>query len=164
MISQFSIITCIYITGSSSNNLIGYGAEDAFSPISTWPLFALAELQHFVLAQTALLQERVRQLEGASTPGSFNDEAKDNGTVLPPALHSLMREQELTINMVLSRKSSWTVSMRKILLVVFGQETLAASCAVGRTGKTFPGERITDRNMNVTINSVCAGARRAQKH
>ena len=132
MISQFSIIACmdIYITGFSSNNPIGYGTEYAFSPISTWPPFALAELRQFVLAEMEPLEERVRQLEGESTPGSFNDE--DNST-LPPALHSLTREQKLTINMVLSRKSNWTVSMRKILLVVFDQTTLAESCAVGRT-------------------------------
>ena len=63
----------VYITGSSSNNPIGYGIEYAFSPISTWPPFALAELRHFVLAEMAPVEEWVRQLEGESTPGNFNN-------------------------------------------------------------------------------------------
>ena len=93
----------------------------------------MTEIKQFVHAELCRSEERVRQLEEASTAstssaGNFSDE--DNN-VLSPALHSLIREQNLTIDMILSSKGSWTIAMQKILLVVFGQATLAESCAVG---------------------------------
>jgi len=48
----------------------------------------------------------------------------------------LSREQELTVNIILSSTSGWTVALRKILVIVFGTDTLAGSCPVGRKKST----------------------------
>ena len=81
------------------------------------------------------LEEWVRQLEEASTAStsSASNFSDEDNSVLPPALQSLTREQKFTIDMILSTKGSWIVVMQKILLVIFGQATLAESCVVGRT-------------------------------
>ena len=113
-----------------------YYGTDQYNPhfTATWPPSAMAEIKQFIHAELFKVEERVRQLEEASAGTSNASNFRDEGnSVLPPALHSLTREQKLTIDMILSSKGSWTVVMRKILLVVFGQATLAESCAVGRT-------------------------------
>ena len=117
-----------------------YYGTDQYNPhfTATWPPSVMAEIKQFIHAELFKLEERVRQLEeasaGTSNASNFRDE--ENSVlppVLPPVLHSLTRERKLTIDMILSSKGSWTVVMWKILLVVFGQATLAESCAVGRT-------------------------------
>ena len=70
---------------------------------ATWPPSVMTEIKQFVHVELCMLEERVRQLEEASkastsSAGNFSDE--DN-SVLPPALHSLTREQKPTIDMIL---------------------------------------------------------------
>ena len=40
------------------------------------------------------------------------------------------------MHMILSSALGWTVALRKILVIVFGMDTLAGSCAVGRKNST----------------------------
>jgi len=53
-----------------------------------------------------------------------------------PSVLELSREQELTMHMILSSDAGWIVAMRKILVLVFGMDTLAGSYAVGRKNST----------------------------
>ena len=56
-----------------------------------------------------------------------------NETWLPSALAYLSREQKLAIEIILAGKATWTVALRKILVIVLSQQVLAESCAKGRT-------------------------------
>ena len=86
-----------------------------------------------LLALYHSLEKRVKQLEvtmASGTPWGGNSSSS-----LPSALE-LSREQELTVNMILSSTSEWTVALRKIFVIVFGTNTLAGSCVVGRKNST----------------------------
>ena len=53
-------------------------------------------------------------------------------------MNGLTREQNTAISMILTNPSTgWKVTMRKILVIVFGQQILARSCCVGRRHATF---------------------------
>ena len=86
-----------------------------------------------LLALYHSLEERVKQLEAAMASG--NPSGGNSSSSLSSPLE-LSREQELTVNMILSSTSGWTVALRKILVIVFGTDTLAGSCAVGRKNST----------------------------
>ena len=58
--------------------------------------------------------------------------SKDTGI---PDLNS---EQMMVIGMILTNPSiGWKVALRKLLMVVFGEETLAGSCCKSRKNATF---------------------------
>ena len=64
---------CMYFKGSSAeaNNypISYYGTEYAFSSMSTRPPPAIAEVRNFALYEMSPLEDRIRQLEGASAAG-----------------------------------------------------------------------------------------------
>jgi len=148
-----------------------------------------------LLALYHSLDGRVKQLEDAIASGMAASGSSERSGM--PSVLELSREQELTVHMILSSNAGWTVAMRKILVIVFGVDTLAGSCAVGRKNSTtaalstlklnaikgvynsneviiffiitdliltnYVNEKIKEGEMNIIINSACAGARRTLK-
>ena len=82
------------------------------------------------------LEERVRLLEERAENTSTASVEDNNEMGLPLALLYLSREQKLAIEMILAGKATWTVALRKILIIVFTQQVLAESCAKGCTNAT----------------------------
>ena len=62
----------------------------------------------------------------------------DNGEELDDlGILMLTREQKITIRMICNNSSiGWKPALRRIMTIVYGQEVLAASCAVGRKNAT----------------------------
>ena len=84
------------------------------------------------MRELALLKERVTRLEEKLTSGP--SEMMSNDTGIP----DLNAEQMMVIGMISSNPSTgWKVALRKLLMVVFGEETLARSCCKGRKNATF---------------------------
>ena len=87
----------------------------------------------YLVSELALLKERVARLEEklTSTPST---EMTSNNTGIP----DLNSEQTMVIGMMSTNPSiGWKVALRKVLMVVFGEETLAGSCCKGRKNATF---------------------------
>lgn len=111
------------LTGSGmANHYYPYPSNTYRPPHTAAPDTDLLALYHS-------LEERVKRIEDAMSSGATSSDSERSGI---PAVLELSREQELTVHMVLSSNSGWTVAMRKILVIVFGTDTLAGSCAVGR--------------------------------
>ena len=84
----------------------------------------------YVLNEVEKLKERVKTLEDRlSEPHmTTNDDTGITG---------LNGEQRLAISMITSNQSiGWQVALRRVLMVVFGEETLAESCCQGRKNAT----------------------------
>ena len=83
------------------------------------------------------LDERVTALEDKLAefgPGFIDNE--DCGEF--DGLGALTREQKITIRMMLNNTTiGWKTAMRRIMSIVYGQEILAGSCAVGRKNATY---------------------------
>jgi len=135
-----------------------------------------------LLALYYSLDELVKHIEEvlASGRGSGDD---SEGSGISGVLE-LTKEQELTMNMILSSNANWTVAIRKVLVTLFRTETLAGSCAVEVKEKFYNTaikglcnlnfdlllfvtkyleKRIKESDLNVIINSACAGAKRSLK-
>ena len=87
----------------------------------------------YLVSELALLKERVARLEEklTSTPST---EMTSNNTGIP----DLNSEQMMAIGMTSTNPSiGWKVALRKLLMVVFGEETLAGSCCKGRKNANF---------------------------
>ena len=123
-LSQLSTCCIHIITGSGMANHSFY-LYPAYPP----PQQEAPDL----LALYNSLEERVKHLEAAMVSG--NATGGDSSTSMPSVLE-LSREQELTVHMILSSAPGWRVTLRKILVIVFGMDTLAGSCAVGRKNST----------------------------
>ena len=98
-----------------------------------------------LLALYHSLNERVKHLEEALASGSGSDDSERSGI---PRVLELTREQELTLHMILSSNASWMVAIRKNLVVVFGTDTLAGSCAVGRPMKNSTTQPLNSIKLN----------------
>ena len=71
------------------------------------------------------LDEQVKHIEEALASGrGSGDDLERNGI---SGVLEVTREQELTVHTILSSNASWTVAIRKNLVIVFGTETLAGS-------------------------------------
>ena len=87
----------------------------------------------YLVRELALLKERVARLEEKLTSAP-STEMMSNDTGIP----DLNAEQMMVIGMISSNPSTgWKVALRKLLMVVFGEETLARSCCKGRKNATF---------------------------
>ena len=76
------------------------------------------------------IEDRLAELGSAS---ANNQEEDDELRML-----MLTREQKITIKMICSNSSiGWKPALRRIMSIVYGQEVLAASCAVGRKNAQF---------------------------
>ena len=94
------------------------------------------ELQRLLKSEVQL-EERVRLLEQKTADASTGASSEGNDEMgLPSILLYLPREHNLSIQMILAGKATWTVALCKILLIVFNQQVLAESCAKGRKNAT----------------------------
>ena len=86
------------------------------------------------MQELELLKQRVAKLE--ERIGAHNDETMytPNDTGIP----DLTSAQTMMIGMMSTNPSiGWKVALRKLLMVVFGEEILARSCCIGRKNATF---------------------------
>lgn len=75
--------------------------------------------------QLAILAERITQAEGSTVAA----QTPTNSSSIP----GISREKMTTINTILSNKvMGWKAALRKILVAVFGVNTLSQSCAKGK--------------------------------
>jgi len=107
-------------------------ANRNFCPYSSYP--PPQQEAPDLLALYHSLDGRVKQLEGAIASGMAASGSSERSGI--PSVLELSREQELTVHMILSTNAGWTVAMQKILVIVFGMDTLAGSCAAGRKNST----------------------------
>ena len=119
----------------TNRHITNYGDPIDYD-LSVWPPSAIAELQRFVKSEVQGLEERVRLFEERAKNTSTASVEDNNEMGLPLALLYLSREQKLAIEMILAGKATWTVALRKILIITFKQQVLAESCAKGRTNAT----------------------------
>ena len=84
------------------------------------------------MSELALLKERVARLEEKLTPTPSTEMSNNTGI---PDLNS---EQTMVIGMISTNPFiGWKVALQKLLMVVFGEETLAGSYCKGRKNATF---------------------------
>ena len=106
-------------------------ASNRFYPFSPYPPSQQEAADLLSLYHS--LEEWGKKIKVSMASG--NSSGSNSSSSMSSALE-LSREQELTVNMILLSTTGWTVAPRKILAIVFGTNTLAESCAVGRKNST----------------------------
>ena len=88
----------------------------------------------YLLNELELLKQRVARFKEklSGTTVEITPASNDTG------ITGLNSEQQMAITMIASNPSiGWKVALQRVLMVVFGEETLAASCCKGRKNATF---------------------------
>ena len=79
-----------------------------------------------LLRELEILKERVKKLKD-----KLNEPTIENSTVSTndTGIAGLNAEQNIAVSMIMTNPSiGWTVALQRLLMVVFGEETLAESC------------------------------------
>ena len=106
--------------------------ESSWLPPSLFETLMTPDLQ-LVQAELELLKQRVTRLEDKLSESNAATEISNNSGIA-----GLNSEQQMAITMITANPSiGWKVALRRVLMVVFGEETLAASCCKGRKNATF---------------------------
>ena len=88
----------------------------------------------YLMHELELLKQRVAKLEDKIAARENESCTTPNDTGIP----DLTCEQTMMVEMMSTNPSiGWKVALRKLLMMVFGEETLARSCCKGRKNATF---------------------------
>ena len=122
---------------SSNYYPLGYSQPPSWLPSPMPPLCDDTTMANnhdsYIMHELELLKERMARLE-EKLVSTNNGDVMSNDTGIP----ELNSEQMMVIGMISTNPSiGWKVALRKLLMVVFGEETLAGSCCKGRKNATF---------------------------